>query len=602
MNKTEVFNSNEQNRHMRGLRRVGLSLFYMLFIYVIIISTGCTNTDTMRFSDFLNDAENLIWQNPDSGLSVLNELPYEQMGEEEQVRLQMLRELGSLRAYQYTQRGESRSTEDSVIQNIVTYYRQTSDEANLCKALYTLGTIQYVEQNDLITATRTLKEAQYYIPYLEYGSPYAGMIYLNLAYMAADEQLYSVMRLYALQAIPFFRQNDDHLHLCAAYRDVAYADLYGDGQRETMMQYFDSAMAEAGLAHNDVMMYDILFHKELSEARPDTTQLLHYSKLLCDSFGIKQNAGNIVSIYLQKGETEEAEKYLRVLSYDTLSSQWSKEQFIMHRSRLLLLKGKKDSAFHELERMYGTRVEQLTADSRSRAYTISRLYDLEREQSRVMQLEIDKRRLRGGIIGSIAAIVIAILIFGLVYSYSRQKNVRIALQAEMQHTLDKKEKEYLLFKNESLKKELTDKRNALQHYLYARLSLTSALSRYVAKREDDIPESAGAELHELMVLTEKDWEQFDHDYNEASNNFMAHKHKQHPRLTTRDLRYIALYSLGFDNIDICLLFDIGKAAGWNIKTNLPYRLSEKDQEIEDILNSKPRRSEFREKRKKQKTY
>ena len=106
----------------------------------------------------------------------------------------------------------------------------------------------------------------------------------------------------------------------------------------------------------------------------------------------------------------------------------------------------------------------------------------------------------------------------------------------------------------------------------------------------------------MIVLTEKDWEQFDHDYNEASNNFMARKHKQHPRLTTRDLRYIALYSLGFDNIDICLLFDIGKPAGWNIKTNLLYRLSEKDQEIEDILNSKPRRSEFREKRKKQKTY
>ena len=106
------------------------------------------------------------------------------------------------------------------------------------------------------------------------------MIYLNLAYMAADEQLYTVMQSYALQAIPFFRQNDDHLHLCAAYRDVAYADLYGDGQRETMMQYFDSAMAEAGLAHNNVMMYDILFHKELSEARPDTTQLLHYSKCL----------------------------------------------------------------------------------------------------------------------------------------------------------------------------------------------------------------------------------------------------------------------------------------------------------------------------------
>ena len=172
MNKKEVFNSNRQNSHMRGLRRVGLSLFYMLFIYVIIISAGCANTDIMRFSDVLNE---------------LNELPYEQMGEEEQVRLQMLRELGSLRAYQYTQRGESRSTKDSVIQNIVTYYRQTSDEANLCKALYTLGTIQYVEQKDLITATRTLKEAQYYIPYLEYGSPYAGMIYLNLAYMAADE-------------------------------------------------------------------------------------------------------------------------------------------------------------------------------------------------------------------------------------------------------------------------------------------------------------------------------------------------------------------------------------------------------------------------------
>ena len=139
---------------------------------------------------------------------------------------------------------------------------------------------------------------------------------------------------------------------------------------------------------------------------------------------------------------------------------------------------------------------------------------------------------------------------------------------------------------------MEDKRKALRQYLYNRLSLTNAMSKYVDEHGEDIPQRVVTELRRLLVLTENDWDQFDKDYNAANNDFLVRKKSEHPRLTDRDLRYIALYSLGFDNIDICCLFDINKSSGWNIKTTLLQRLSKTDKEIEAIMNNRPQRSEF----------
>ncbi len=573
--------------------------------------SSCTKDADMRWTEALDDAERIVWQDPDSSITVLTDMPYEKMSKEEVMRRQMLVELATIRQYQYTQRYTDESHTDSVIQEIVAYYRTTDDKKNLCKALYTLGVSQYTDRHDLISATRSLKEATDYIPYLEPASPYAGMIYLCLAFMASDEQLHSVAQAYALEAIPHFKQTADHLHLCACYRDVAYAGLYGDGDLESVSQYFDSALAEATLAHNKVMMYDILFQKEQSEERPDTAKLLFFNKQLCDTFGIRQHAGNLASIYIQQGNITEAEKYLRILSTDTLSSRWSKEQYLYQHSRLLLLQSKKDSAYHELERMYGTRVEQLNAESRSRAYTISKLYDIEREQSNVLRLQVTAQRLRSIIAASVAVIIIGILIFLLITIRVKEKNARIALLAKIQHEkdeqekislnaqclLEKQEKSHLKHVNKLLATDLEDKRKTLRQNLHNRLALTNALSKYMDEHGDEIPPTIVDELRKLLVLSENDWEQFSKDYNSASNNFMARKQKEHPELSERDLRYLALYSLGFDNIDICSLFDISKASGWNIKSILLRRLSQKDKEIEAIMNNKPQRSEYWERKK-----
>ena len=596
---------------IRGLLQEAYRFIIAVTICLSAILSSCTKNVDMRFSEQLDEAERLVWQNPDSSISVLEGMPYAEMGKAETMRRQMLTELATLRQYQYTQLYANGSHTDSVIQEIVAYYRAASDKKNLCKALYTLGIIQYTENHDLISATRSLKEAEDHIPYLEQGSPYAGMTYLCLAFMASDEQLHSVAQAYALQAIPCFKQTGDHLHLCACYRDVAYAGLYGDGDKEVISQYFDSALTEATLAHNKVMMYEILYHKEQCEARPDTARLLFFNKQLCDTFGIRQHAGNLAGIYIRKGNAAEAEKYLRLLSADTVSSRWNKEQYIYQHSRLLLLKGEKDSAFHELERMYGTRVEQLNAESRSRAYTISKLYDLERERSNVLRLQMTTQRLRGIIAGSIALIVIGILSSLLVHIRIKEKNARLALHAKMQHEIDeqekirlnaqrqmeKQEKAHLKHENDLLNRELDEKRKALRQYLHNRLSLTNAMSKYMDEHGEDIPQTVIGELRKLLILSDSDWEQFDRDFNAASNDFLVRKKAGHPHLSNRDLRYIALYSLGFDNIAICCLFDISKASGWNIKNTLLHRLSGNDKEIESIMGNKPQRSEYREQKK-----
>jgi len=555
-----------------------------------MIFLSCTKHSDMRFAKALDEAERLVWQDADSCLRVLGRMPLDEMSEKESMRWQLVSESAALRKHQYTQLCDKGSQTDSVIQNVVAYYRKSEDKANLCKSLYVLGMIQYALQGDIISCTRTLKEAEYYIPYLEAGSQYAGMILLSLAHTASDEQLYSVMQSYALQAVPYFKQDDDHLHLCACYRDAGFAGLYGDVDLETVSQYLDSAIAEADMAQDKVMMYDILFHREQCDERPDTAKLLYYCKQLCDTSGIRQYAGEIAGIYIQQGNISEAEKYLHILSADTLSSRWCKEQYLYQHSRLLRLKGQSDAAYRELSRMYGSRVEQLTTESRSRAYTVSRLYDIEHEQNKVLRLEVKTRRLRGIVAGSIGVILIVVLFCGLIYSHIRQKSVRQSLQARMQHEMDEQEKKHLQYKNETLKREVEEKRSALRQYLHTRLVLTQAMARYTDSRDSDIPQTVARELHKLTVLSESDWKRFSKDYNNASNGFLERKQKEHPRLSERDLRYLALYSMGFDNIDICSLLDISKASGWNIKSTILHRLSQNDKEIEDIMNSKPQHS------------
>ena len=181
-------NTNDIKNLIRGLVSAkGLGIVALIYC-VLIIMMSCTKNGNMRFSEQLDEAERLVWQRPDSSIAVLEGMQYTEMGKEDAVRRQMLLELGTVRQQQYTQLYENNNHTDSVMLKVVEFYRATDDKKNLCKALYTLAIIQYTENHDLISATRNLKEAADYIQYLEQDSPYAGMIYLCLAFTASDEQ------------------------------------------------------------------------------------------------------------------------------------------------------------------------------------------------------------------------------------------------------------------------------------------------------------------------------------------------------------------------------------------------------------------------------
>ena len=99
-----------------------------------------------------------------------------------------------------------------------------------------------------------------------------------------------------------------------------------------------------------------------------------------------------------------------------------------------------------------------------------------------------------------------------------------------------------------------------------------------------------------IFSTEEQWQRFLKEFEGAYGGLLTNMQNEYNRLTSTDLQVIALYILGMDNSDICLLMGLTQRTIWSRRMRIKSRvgLGEKeslDKWIKERLEVKGERKE-----------
>lgn len=552
-----------------------LSVFY----------TSCSKSGNQAETTFL-PIETLVWDNPDSVLSVLEDMDTVGMCQNLHIRWQFLHMHALVRSSGYVGFCDTELFSDSVIDEIISHYINTKQYKHLGEALYLKGIKKYI-QTDYSGATKYLKQAEDYISYMQGAEQYVGMIYYMLAGCSESNTLYQIAMEYEKQALPYFRMTNDHVHLSACYRDIATHSFSADHNDTTYYHLFDSALYEAELAKSPILYMSALYHKQESSTQIDSLALYETCKYLCDSLQCAGYAWYLVEYLIEHNSSKEAEKYLEIFATDTIYRTWSAQTYRYCHSKLLRYQNQPERAYDELIQMYGERVEQLCNDANSRTYAITRLYDTEKERAERLRLQTEKQQLWLLIVGIITVFVIIMAVISLYVQRQRHHAaeeeqvaaLRIAeANAEKQRAL--RETEVHRKEVEMMKQELKHQQEQLRLFLKTRLCITREI-RIALERSDKDYFTANIKniLHELAVMDKETWDEVMVQFNSLYNNKLQILKDKHNGLRRGECRLLMLVTLGFDASDIAHLLSINKESVYKGIHRLREHLVDDEHEI-----------------------
>ena len=120
-------------------------------------------------------------------------------------------------------------------------------------------------------------------------------------------------------------------------------------------------------------------------------------------------------------------------------------------------------------------------------------------------------------------------------------------------------------KIKDLHKELQLRREALKQVLDQRLALNKSLQEalLLKKEEERSPDWAQQFIDSNVLANDVEWEHFFSEFNGCYGNLIQRLQSEYPRLTQTDTQVLALYVLGMDNSDICLLMGLTQRTIWS---------------------------------------
>ncbi len=571
---------------------------------LIILLSACSNEQPAPQTPEIRVAEGLIWRNPDSCRQILASIDYYSLPFSEQMYWQLLHEHAN-------QKGRLLTSPDSIMPMVIDYFAATNNYRYLGEAYYVQG-LQY---NFLLRhreAVLSLKYAETYIPYQDTLQPYIGMIYYKLGKVCESEQLYTIAEEYYLKSVPYFIKCNSHHYLAYCYNDISRTHpRLNVSDTITSFKYYQKALYEAQLTHNLPLYYDIMYQYELNRITPDSSRLHELGLYMVDSLGQNRQAAIVSEYYLNHGNIRGGEEYLSRFASDTLYSDWAKIQYRYLQSLLYQKTGRTLLAYNMLQQVYHELWTQLQEDADARVYAISRHYDLEREQNRSLQLQIEKQRLHITIAGVVALLLICILAAWLIIVHQRtekritqQKNEQERLKAQAERLLTEKkyieaekqradaEKQRIEVENKhqeaqsrimQLNAELHTRREALKQNLQLRIDLTKRLHQLPEKDLQHLSKAFTDSLASVKFSNHDTWQQFLHEYNDLYANMLDNIQRDYPRLTEKDLQYIALATLDLSINDICYLLGTTERTIWNRRQRIKGHVGNADMDVDDWI-------------------
>jgi hypothetical protein len=310
---------------------------------------------------------------------------------------------------------------------------------------------------------------------------------------------------------------------------------------------------------DSILQMDIRY-AQLSANQPNSPEIASICQYMCHRVGRKRYAYDLVKYYIRTHKADSAKIYLDILAADTTAQIWSEQQHALWKSQYLHLKGQDKAAYESLYNLYNAYYKEVEEQGRASAFVAAQHYDNEVEKAKNLQLELDKQRLYIALVLVLVGVLCVVILAILLITRQRAKHMveQVRSQQEIIH----------------LKEELNIRRNSLKRIMNQRIELNKNLQEAILsrKKEENIPQWAKAFVEQNIFSTEEQWQDFLKEFEEAYGDILAKLQSTYPRLTSTDLQVIALYILGIDNSDICLLTGASQRTIWSRRMRIKNRI------------------------------
>jgi len=438
---------------------------------------------------------------------------------------------------------------ESNLDDMAKYFANCEDEASASEAYYIQGAyLNYIGENT--QAMQYLKKAERYPA----TSIIQGMTYYKMGRISESEQLYDIALENYQKALPYLEEAGLPLYLASVYRELGR-----NTDNEIRNQYFDKALAAARFMEDSILYMDIRY-AQLSINQPNSPEIASICQYMCHQVGMKRYAYDLVKYYIRTQKADSARIYLDILATDTTAQIWSEQQHTLWQSQYLHLKGKNKEAYESLYELYNAYYKELEEKGRASAFVAAQHYDNEVEKAKNLQLQLEKQQLYI-VLGAVVIIILCVGILLILYN-AKRRTERLTEQARTQQQI------------KNLQNELQLRRDALKRVLNQRLELNKNLQEALLtkKKEEAIPTWAQQFIDSNIFSTEEQWQNFFIEFNECYDNILNRLQKDYPRLTNTDIQALALYILGLDNADICLLLGLTQRTIWSRRMRIKNRV------------------------------
>lgn len=517
-----------------------------LYLLISLLATFLSSCAPKSSPQFMDEAQQLLWSDPEACLSFLDSIYPNLSSPEEQQYWHLCHEHASLRVNRWIEN-------DSLLENLAQTFQDREDYRCAGEANYLLGTY-YILHNQVSLAVYRLKDAEFYLHRAQpTDTNLLGITLYRLGTAFEREHLYDYSASQFCEALPLLMQCDNKLYAASCYRDIALQRT--DLTIEQKLVNFDTALVIFSQTPHTTLQQIEVRCRMLELHDTTTAELIDCYKFLCDSFPSFNNAQGIIFYYLEQNQLDSCYKYLKILEQDTCYSEWSKENYLhlcaMYYERMGNFRKADD--FHNA--CYYVMKNQLYYKIQSQTVVISQQYDLSKEKEKAMLAQIARQRER--LLLATIVIILAIVCIVLLVVYYRHK-IRYQ-QKIQQQSLDIVT--------------LTAQNDAKQHALKAKLNYRIQQAQ---------------QEHKSSLLTKgysrEELEQIKQEFELVYNNQLQTLQQQYNKLTEMDTYVMMLIVLGYDIQDCCVLLNMQKATLWQRRKRIKQHLGlDAETDIEEWL-------------------
>lgn len=517
-----------------------------LYLLISLLATFLSSCAPKSSPQFMDEAQQLLWSDPEACLSFLDSIYPNLSSPEEQQYWHLCHEHALLRVNRWIEN-------DSLLENLAQTFQDREDYRCAGEANYLLGTY-YILHNHPSMAVYRLKDAEFY---LNQATPsdtnLLGISLYRLGNAFEDEYHYGFAAYQYEKALPYLKHCGNKLYLASCYRDIG---CYKDGLMvEQRIAYLDTALCLYEQIPNSDIFQEVVKCRILEQQNIIFQELLDTYKHLCEFSPTSKNAQRIVLYCLEQNQLDSCYKYLKILEQDTCYSEWSKENYLHLCAMYYEQKGDYHKAVDFHKACYEVMEYHLDNKILSQTLVISQQYDLSKEKEKAMLAQIARQRERL-LLATIVIILAIVSIVLLIVYYRHQIRYQKKIQ---QQSLDIVT--------------LTAQNAAKQHALKAKLNY------HIQQAQQE---------HKSSLLTKgysrEELEQIKQEFELVYNNQLQTLQQQYNKLTEMDTYVMMLIVLGYDIQDCCVLLNMQKATLWQRRKRIKQHLGlDAETDIEEWL-------------------